>query len=276
MTHQETVHILKSRFEKIQASFDAAIVYLDAEDIHVFRVEVKKLRAFLQLASPREKTKLPRHLHHFFRIVGEIRNIQLQEQRIRDAFPHESSLPQSYLTLLSIEAADHIRRARKLVATRLSIAADEQRLLHAFPGRLSKNSLREFTHENIRVLQTIADHAEPVGDDTLHSLRKCLKGLLYNQCYIRKEAADILPLSLSAGKNTLTALVELLGQYQDLRSGLFLLRPRYIDQVPDAAERRRLQRVRTQWENDKAAIKRQILATQSLLFNLPAHAFSTT
>jgi CHAD domain-containing protein len=276
MTHQETIHIIKIRFEKIQASFDAAIVYLDAEDIHAFRVEVKKLRAFLQLASPREKTKLPRHLHHFYRIAGEIRSIQLQEQRIRDTFPHEGSLPQSYLTLLSIEAADHIRHARKLVATRLSIAADEQRLLHAFPGCLSKNSLREFTRDSICVLQTIADHLEPVGDDTLHSLRKCLKGLLYNQSYIQKEAADILPLALPAGKNTLTACIELLGQYQDLRSGLFLLRPRYIDQVSDAAERRRLQGVCTQWENDKTAIKRQILATQPLLFNLPAHVFSTT
>ena len=264
MTHHEIIHVLKSRFERIQASFDVAIVYLDAEDIHDFRVEVKKLRAFLCLASGREEIKLPRGLHHFYRIAGEIRNLQLQEERIRHAFQDESSLPQFYLTLLGIEAASHIRRARKFAATQLPIPADEQRLSRAIPDRLNKNSVREFARDSVRLLQTVVDHLEPIGDDILHSLRKCLKGLLYNEHFIQKEAADLLPPALSAGKGSLTALVELLGQYQDLRSGLFLLRPHYIDQVPDAAERERLQGIRTQWEIDKAAIKRQILANASI------------
>jgi CHAD domain-containing protein len=276
MTQQEAIDALKSRFEKIRATFDIAIVYLDAEDIHNFRVEVKKLRAFLRMASGHERIKLPRGLHQFYRIAGEIRNLQLQEERIRDAFRHKSSPPQFYLTLLGIKAANHIRRARKFAASQLSIAADKERLLQALSDGLNKNSIREFAHDSIRLLQTFADHVEPIGDDTLHSLRKCLKGLLYNQPCIQKEAAHLLPSELTTGKDTLTALIDLLGQYQDLRTGLFLLRPRYVDQVPDANERKKLQGVRTQWENDKAAIKHQILARQLLLLNPPAYAFART
>jgi CHAD domain-containing protein len=262
MTHTDTIHAIKSRFEKIQATFDVAIAYLDAEDIQAFRSEVKKLRAFLQLVSPREKLKLPRRLHQFYRIAGEIRNLQLQEQRIRDAFLNKGSLPQSYLTLLAIEAAKHIRRARKLAVDELSIAAEQQRVLQVLPNRLARESVRAFSLDSVQRLQTIGNQVQPVGNDALHGLRKCLKGLFYNHSYIKKEAAEILPFPAAATKNTFAALIDLLGQYQDIRTGLVLLRPCYIDQVADAAEKSSLEAVRTQWEDDKATLKHRILSSQ--------------
>jgi hypothetical protein len=134
MTQQETIQGLKSRFERIQASFDSAIAYFDAEDIHAFRVEVKKLQAFLHLAPKGVKVKLPTRLGQFYRLVGQIRNLQLQQQRIRDAFLHKDGLPQSYLTLLAIGIAGAIRRARKFAAG-ISIAAVERQILSAIGSR---------------------------------------------------------------------------------------------------------------------------------------------
>src|SRR5580692_4119732 len=129
MTQQETIYIIKCRFEKIATSFDEAIAYLDAEDIHAFRAEVKKLRAFLQLAPSGTKVKMPGRLHLFYRMVGEIRNLQLQQQRIRDAFLGQNCLPQTYLNLLAIETANAIRVARKFACNRLSIPVEERQLL---------------------------------------------------------------------------------------------------------------------------------------------------
>jgi CHAD domain-containing protein len=235
MTQQETIRVLKSRFEKIQASFDVAITYLDAEDIHAFRVEVKRLRAFLHLVSKEVNIKLPRRLHQFYRMVGEIRNLQLQEQRIRDAIPHQSGLPKTYLTLLTIETAAAIRRARKFAANRLSLPVEERQVLGAF------------TH--------------PFDDDSLHSLRKSLKDLLYNHSYVEKESAHIRPLILPGGKESVSALTDLLGQFQDFRSGLALLQPIYIDQVLDADEKKMLEEIRALWEKDKEAIKNQVLSS---------------
>jgi CHAD domain-containing protein len=51
------------------------------EDIHQFRVEVKKLRAFLRLAGSTHtgiKPRLPRRLHTFYSMVGIVRCLQLQ------------------------------------------------------------------------------------------------------------------------------------------------------------------------------------------------------
>ena len=262
MTHHNTIHALKSRFEKIRASFDIAITWLDSEDIHAFRVEIKKLRAFLHLISPGEKIKLPRRLHQFYRIAGKIRNIQLQQHRIREAFPDSSNLPQTYLTLLSIEAANHIRQARNIAAEHLSFPAEEQRLLWTLPNRITGESVRSFTRDRVDWLQTFSDPFTPVGNDALHSLRKCLKDLIYNRRFIQKEAVEILPFPDSAEDDTLDTLVGLLGQYQDLRTGLLLLRPCYVDQVPDPAERKVLETIRTQWENEKAKLKRRILDIQ--------------
>ena len=221
MTQQETIHTIKSYFEKIQASFDVAIAYLDAEDIQAFRIEVKKLWAFLHLVSNGAKVKPPRRLHVFYRMVGVIRNLQLQEQRIRGAFLYQSCIPQTYLNLLAIETAAAIRCARKFAADRLSIPVEERQLLNS-----------------------LSDNHHPIDDDALHS----------------------------PGKESVTALTDLLGQFQDLRSGLVFLQPIYIDQIVDAGEKKMLETIRALWEKDKAAIKNQVLSTLLTIPHPPEYA----
>lgn len=272
MTQQETIHILKSHFEKIQASFDIAITYLDAEDIHAFRVEVKKLRAFLHLAPGEIKVRLPGRLHVFYQMIGEIRNLQLQEQRIRDAVPLQSDLPQTYLNLLAIRVAGAIRRAREFAAKRLSIPVEERQLLNVFPDRITKDALRRFTRNTEDQLHTFEDNRHTIDDDSVHSLRKRLKDLLYNHSYIENEAAHILPSILSDGKKSISELTDLLGQFQNLRSGLSLLQPIYIDQVIDAGEKKMLEGIRAVWEKDKTAIMEQVLCALPSMLHLPEYA----
>jgi CHAD domain-containing protein len=289
MTRQDIIHTLKSRFESIQAAFDIAIDYLDAKDIHTFRVEVKKLRAFLHLAPSGVKGKLPRRLHQFYRMVGGIRNLQLQEQRIRDAFLNQSGLPETYLNLLAIEAATAIRRARRFAAHRLSITSEERQLLTTLthlakdnpqgfardnPQGFARDNSQGFAENTLTRLQTLSDNHHPIDDDDLHSLRKCLKDLLYNHSYIEKEGACILSSILSDGKEGVSELTDLLGQFQDLRSGLVLLQPNYIDQIIDAGEKKMLEEVREVWERDKAAIKDQVLSTILPILHPPAGGFS--
>jgi hypothetical protein len=215
MTQQETIQVLKRRFEKIQASFDLAIAYLDADDIHAFRADVKKLGAFLRLAPKGINVKLPTSLGQFYRLVGLIRGLQLQEKRIRDACMDKGCLPQSYLNLLAIENAAAIRRARKFAARKLSMPAVQRELLLAFPDGLTEDALRGFTGATDERLENFGEN-RPTDEESLHSLRQCLK---------------------------------------DLRAGLFFLRPRYTDQVADAGERKILEGIRTKWEKDKAAIE---------------------
>jgi hypothetical protein len=193
-------------------------------------------------------------------MVGEIRNLQLQEQRIRDASPHQSGSLQTYLNLLAIEVAAAIRRAREFAAKRLSIPVEERQLLSVLPDILTNDALGKFTRTTIARLQALGDSSHPIDDDSLHSLRKSLKDLLYNHSYIEKEAAHILSPILSLGKEGISVLTELLGRFLDLRSGLALLRPIYIDQVIDASEKKMLEETKALWEKDKAAIKDEVLS----------------
>jgi CHAD domain-containing protein len=271
MTQQNILHILKSRFEKIQATFDVAITYFDAEDVHNFRVEVKKLRAFLHLVPSGVNVKLPPNLHHFYRMVGGIRNLQLQEQRIHDAFIRQDALPQTYLNLLAIETAAAIRRAKKFAANKLSIPLEERQLLSTFTHHIKGNS-QEFARNIVSRLQTLSDNRHPIDDEDLHSLRKYLKDILYNHHHIENEAIHILPSILSDGKESVVALIGLLGQIQDLRSGLLLLQPGYIDQITDDGERKMLEEIRSIWRKDKSAIKDQVLASLQPILSPPADA----
>lgn len=272
MTHQETIHALKRRFKKIKASFDATITYFDAEEIHAFRVEIKKLRAFLHLTSIGDKIKHSARLHLFYHIVGEICNLQLQKQRVRDVFLHQSDLPHTYLTLLTIEIAATIRRAREFAANRLFIIEEEQHLVGSFPNYLPENNSIVFAESIVHQLEHLSENDNPPNDEVLHSVRKHLKDLLYNYSYIEKEALCILPPMLSHGKETISELTHLLGQFLDLRSGVALLQPIYIDQVFDARERENLIRLRVNWEKEAATIKNQALRALLPIQQSPEYA----
>ena len=49
MKHREIVAVIENRFAKINKSFHKVAAHFDAEDIHQFRTEVKKLKSFLRL-----------------------------------------------------------------------------------------------------------------------------------------------------------------------------------------------------------------------------------
>lgn len=249
-----TIHpIIKSRFEKIEAALISAVIQFKAEDIHAFRVEVKKLRAFLQLADEKKQLSLPKRLHKFYRMAGHIRNLELQQQRIHDAFRHKSQLPQSYLYFLGTETATACQVAGGYAKKKLSIGLELDYLLDHAPRHLEKTDIHHFIRHTEDRLRTSIALPTPLSDEVLHDLRKCLKDLQYNRSYVKKEAADILPDALLKSKDQLTHLTEALGRYQDLRAGLLLLAPTYLQQVKEEKETALLETLRTRWEKDKQA-----------------------
>jgi CHAD domain-containing protein len=218
MKHQETIQVIKSRFDRIQKAFDRTTIQFNAEEIHNFRIEVKKLRAFLRLAATEKKVKLPKWLHKFYRMAGLIRNLELQQERVREAFRDKAPFPQSYLNMLDEETASNIILARKL-SKKLSIKIAKRRVLDAVPARLTKDRQREFVRNTGDRLEIPMETKGWIDDETMHDLRKCLKDLLYDRSYIKKRDARLLPVHIP-DKKKLFPLTEVLGKFQDIRFGL--------------------------------------------------------
>src|ERR1051326_2620249 len=87
MKHDEMIELAGKNFDEINRLAKKIIHHFNAEDIHDFRVNIKKFRAFLRMASMENddsgKYKLPKRLKKFYEIAGNIRSLQLQEQHIK-------------------------------------------------------------------------------------------------------------------------------------------------------------------------------------------------
>jgi CHAD domain-containing protein len=79
MTKHEIVHIIKVIFRQIKKTIPSIVKHFDQDSIHKFRVQIKKLRAFLRLLSyemeePKD-LKLPKSLKkniHCYRSSKEL------------------------------------------------------------------------------------------------------------------------------------------------------------------------------------------------------------
>src|SRR5215472_18248673 len=107
MKEEEIVDIVEKSFRTLDKLCHKILKEFDAQDIHDFRVEVKKIRAFLRLLGIKKEEGeplIPKLLKTFYGYVGTIRNIQLSEYSLSNyAAVRSVEIPAGYLKLLDDE-----------------------------------------------------------------------------------------------------------------------------------------------------------------------------
>lgn len=96
------------------------------------------------------------------------------------------------------------------------------------------------------------------SDESLHSIRKLLKDLLYTWPYIKQEASVMLPAAMFSCQEDITSITKLLGDFQDMRAGLNLLHVDYIDQETNERERILLRDIEREWWKEKEITREEI------------------
>lgn len=267
MKRDRLVQTVNKRFEKIAAAYERIMIDLgkaeslerrrfEVEDIHAFRVEVKKLRAFMHLVLPEAGHPIPDSLHAFYQALGVVRNLQLQEKRMTELHGAKARSFSGYLALLDREMEVAVEQARSEGLV-LFLPHEEQRVLDQMPENVGTNTLHEFLWRMDAKIRALTRPGASLDDDNLHTIRKCLKDLGYNHRHLPDEAAHILPPSLVAGSAKLEPFLKILGEFQDLRSGLEWLEPSVTGIVSDEHEKKLLGVVRRKWEKEKEAVRRQ-------------------
>lgn len=191
----------------------------DEEVIHVLRVNVKRLRAFLRcyrMFTGGAKPLLPRMLKEVYEAAGEIRDMQLMLGSASIA-----ALPQVY---------------RVAIEQRVAAAKDKWKDVYD-AGKLGKkmNKLRAYNYKALPpfmpaeyIKSRLAQVAElrdpgPGSDEDLHTVRKQVKDIIYiarlvNQRWLRASVAiEHLPLQ------KLEKMAHLLGEFNDTRQVKMLL-----------------------------------------------------
>lgn len=260
---QSTKELVRLRLGRLEKSLMRAVVSFDPEDIHLYRVEIKKLRAFLHLCGKGwwgDKPKLWRALHAFYKMSGEIRNLQLQQQRVRETWKDKKeSMPRGYLSVLSLEMTAALLSAGRFARDKIDFSRNKTTLMARIPSHLSKKDIRHFVLGTLSTLKLLTSPIDHLSDADLHSIRKLLKDLQYNLPYVKNEMAVLSPRWSTGKESGMESLTATLGEFQDICSSLALMQPCYLQRVPDEAERVALRGWKAEIEVEKRQCREKIL-----------------
>ena len=257
MKLKEISKVIDERIKKASRHYRHILKNFDEDAIHDFRVEIKKLRAFLRLLSVavvgQESLKIPTQLKDFYTTVGDFRNLQIHSQRI-STLCHDLSLPQPdlYFRFLQNEQATLKKNLHALAKT-ISWEKIKKETGKDVPPAIQEDHCRAFLlHKKLYLQQLLA---LPLSDEALHEIRKLLKDILYNWQFIGLYATGTLPATIAQQK-TIEALTTKLGDFQDLCTTTDLLQA-YINNEnnPDTATLQLLQqKLLSQKQAFKAAV----------------------
>ena len=248
-------HRLKKRGAKIIESFDP-------EAIHQFRVEYKKLRAFLRMLSRNERTdeeiKMAKKLKKAYAVSGSIRDLQLQLERVRAASRKELKKPSSYLNLLQKE----IEKLKPELADMMAehpVTESKKKTDPALPHLFPLKGFKKFVLRKWGAIHAILAGGH-FSDELLHTIRKILKDLFYNlEKYSGHEHA-LLALAVMKKKEAgyFDKLLDELGDFQDRCNAIALVKSCWLARL-NTYNQEFMERVKKSWIKEKTRMKRDLL-----------------
>ncbi len=241
----------KAAREVVSEGFTIAPEY-EEENIHGFRVAVKKLRALLRLseAGGAEVPELPKKFRQLYRLSGAIRDAQLMTHKAQKAEP---PVPE-YVDWLA-GRKEEAQQSYSDFYTPEILAKLERRLKKMEPMALSVAVIQTFFADRMAEVQTILARDVP-SEEELHEIRKKAKDLHY----ISKTVKDLWPEGLEAAgiaemMKPLEKLSEHAGDFNDQHNALLSLAA-FMEEKGETEGTKALQE---QWEAKKATEREKLL-----------------
>ncbi len=188
MKKAEMSSIIIHAYEQIHQKASLLKGRFIVSDIHDFRLEVKKLKAFLHLISMAKGGSkvgdLPRKLHQYYKALGQIRDLQLQKLVLKNEWKSRwGPQKKNYLDHIDQLIAQAMETATALPNGDKPFENGSIHLLATLPARLTSEEAGAFvTHCWTPLLQ--AGYPSQLDDEQLHHIRKALKNLQYTWEYL--------------------------------------------------------------------------------------------
>lgn len=262
MNKEHIHHITNAFYRKLKKYSNGVIADFDPESIHQFRVEYKKLRAFLRMLSHDHETageiKISKKLKQGYNILGSIRDLQLQQQRILEATKLESKKPQAYITLLQKEI-DKLKPELSEIFLEKPVTESKKKTDASVPDKFSLNRFRIFVQIKWATVYAIITSGH-FGDDNVHDIRKSLKDLFYNLKIYEGLEHDILSVSIWKGQDEsyFNKLLEELGSFQDKCTSIALMKSYWLNSF-NTYSRELLERIKKIWIKEKVSMKQALV-----------------
>jgi CHAD domain-containing protein len=176
MKAKKIVKLLSKRVDKVAKHCKETDVAFDQQAIHDFRVEVKRLRALLrllQLYNTGLTLKLSRKLKRLYDVAGEIRNSQLETQKISREELMLAGYSRGLAQLLVHYKGQWRKRYKRGIIKKV-----RNKLAGLEYSPLTPAVITTFFNSGIEEV-TVLCTKQSITDDELHTIRKRLKDLVY-------------------------------------------------------------------------------------------------
>ncbi len=254
MKKREIENIIKKSFKKLKKLQQVIVLNFNAEEIHNFRVEVKKLRALLRLLNTKKVTgtTLPILLKSFYRNVGILRNIQLHEKNLRNEISKEHTNLYAYFICLD-EEKNILKKEIIEMMKNKNFSSSENLILKGLPKKLTRSLIKKFNEKKIVRLNNMLTKIK--DEKTLHEIRKCLKDLFYNLSYLANDKA--LP-KIILKKEKFKDIIDNIGSIIDEESQIKLLQERYLNVLKNQREKKNLIDIQLKLINKKNSLMKAV------------------
>jgi CHAD domain-containing protein len=223
MKKQEEKRYLNRLWKKMQQHFKNFTLTQDPEELHQFRVQIKKIRSFLTLLEEDKKNK------QLLKTFKPVKKVFASAGIIRDAFLHQQQGKEHHITrpkFYTEQSALQEEETKKLVsksAKQLEKMKDVRKKLQKQLHSLSGNDIATFYKTAFSDTQHLL---RPLNfSEQLHDGRKMLKHLMYNQHAVKDTVAE----DLNINFKYIDELQDLLGQWHDNKLALAFFQKNMAD-----------------------------------------------
>lgn len=263
MIKSATKNIINLHYRKLNKFIKIVSKHFEPESIHQLRVEYKKQRAFLRMISEekdeKEKIKIPGKLKKAYHIAGEIRDLQLQHQRILVLKKEETIPPEAYLQLLE----QHIKKLKPEfsgIPLKKTIKKTIKKAGKLTVEKISTAHPDKFIDKNCAAIIAIITSSN-FSDLDIHTVRKHLKDIFYT-IHELEGVDEQIKFSSSAITNDemeyFDQLLEEMGNFQDKCISITFLNEQWLYSL-NSADQQILKEIKEIFTADKCEIKNDLV-----------------
>ncbi len=226
--------------------------------IHLLRLEIKHLEAFLELMSFQKDfgvpSEIPGRLDTLFNDAGKLRAVGLEMKAI-DLITHKNGFSKPKLFLKQLDFSKK-KTCKKLIKKRRVSAAFELREFSKHPGsKLSPNTCREFLFGKASSLLDLLS-GEVLSDiKSLHQVRKILKSILYVLPICEKLTEEVVAF-LKTHKKLMKSVESEIGSLHDTDSFIAGLGKKH--HTIHVSEESALRKIKRAWQNDMKRMEKDL------------------
>lgn len=194
MRNSKSEHIIHFYFTRLSKFAEEIKNNFDEKPIHLFRVDVKKLRAFLRMMreSPfqPDRIKLPRKLKKMYSLIGKMRDHQLAIKRLNESKTAEKKEVQDRIHNLQKEL--ELLKKEPGLLTKDDFESIERKVAAKIPIMPGEVLTRNFFLQNLDTIREVINRGI-YKDKELHAIRKSMKDIIYITWIFRDDCKIPMP-----------------------------------------------------------------------------------